>query len=55
LLEEIKNRQPKRKILICKEITKIHENVLQGTAEEILSQFAQNPSLQKGEFVLICE
>jgi hypothetical protein len=31
------------------------ENVLIGTAEHILNQFAQNPSLQKGEFVLICE
>lgn len=55
LLEEINTRQPERKIVICKELTKMHENVLQGTASEILSQFASNPSLQKGEFVLICE
>lgn len=55
LLEEIKTRQPERKIIICKELTKMFENVLTGTAEELLTQFAQNPSLQKGEFVLICE
>lgn len=55
LLEEIKERQPDRKIAICKELTKIYENVLIGTASELLSQFEQNPSLQKGEFVLICE
>ena len=55
LLEEIQKRQPERKIVICKELTKIHENVLIGRASELLDQFAQDPSLQKGEFVLICE
>lgn len=55
LLEEIKKRQPERKIIICKELTKMYENVLTGNAEELLAQFAENPSLQKGEFVLICE
>lgn len=55
LLEEIQKRQPERKIIICKELTKMHENVLLGNAEELLVQFAQTPSLQKGEFVLICE
>jgi 16S rRNA (cytidine1402-2'-O)-methyltransferase len=55
LLEEIKIRQSDRQVIICKEITKIHENILRGTADEILNQFMQNPSLQKGEFVLICE
>lgn len=55
LLQEIEKRQPERNIIICKELTKMHENVLKGTAQELLSQFVQNPSLQKGEFVLICE
>lgn len=55
LLEEIKLRQPERKIVICKELTKIHENILRGNAEELLDIFAQDISLQKGEFVLICE
>jgi 16S rRNA (cytidine1402-2'-O)-methyltransferase len=55
LLQEIHVRQPERKILICKELTKMHENVLIGTAEEITSQFEVDPTLQKGEFVLICE
>lgn len=55
LLEEIKNRQPERNTIICKELTKIHENVLQGTASELLLMFEQDPSLQKGEFVVICE
>jgi len=55
LLEEIQKRQPERKILICKELTKVHENVLSGTAQDLLNQFEVDPTLQKGEFVLICE
>lgn len=55
LLQEIEKRQPERNIIICKELTKMHENVLTGTARDLLSQFEQDPSLQKGEFVLICE
>ncbi len=55
LLEEIETRQPERRILICKELTKMHERVLSGTARELLTQIELDPSLQKGEFVLICE
>jgi 16S rRNA (cytidine1402-2'-O)-methyltransferase len=55
LLEEIDTRQSDRKIVICKELTKMHENILKGTAKELLDQLAKDPSLQKGEFVLICE
>jgi len=55
LLQEINIRQPERQILICKELTKIYERVLTGTASEIISQIEVDPSLQKGEFVLICK
>ena len=55
LLEEINLRQSDRKIILCKELTKIHEQVLHGVAQDILDQLVKNPSLQKGEFVLICE
>ncbi len=55
LLQEIELRQPERKILICKELTKMHERVMSGTARELLTQIELDPSLQKGEFVLICE
>ncbi len=55
LLEEIEIRQPERNILICKELTKMHERVMSGTARELLTQIELDPSLQKGEFVLICE
>ena len=55
LLEEIEKRQPERLLLICKELTKIHEKVLSGTARDLLSQIELDPTLQKGEFVLICK
>lgn len=55
LLEEINLRQPERMLVICKELTKVHENVLKGTASDLISQLTQDLSLQKGEFVLICE
>lgn len=55
LLEEIKSRQPERNLVLCKELTKMFEKVLIGNAETLLNEFVQNPSLQKGEFVLICE
>ena len=55
LLEEINIRQSERKVVICKELTKVHENVLKGTSQELLAQFAEDISLQKGEFVVNCE
>ncbi len=55
LLEEIESRQPSRTIVICKEITKIHEHVFKGTPRDILDIFSKDTSLQKGEFVVICE
>ena len=55
LLEEIRSRQPERNLVLCKELTKMFEKVLIGNADSLLDEFVQNPSLQKGEFVLICE
>jgi 16S rRNA (cytidine1402-2'-O)-methyltransferase len=42
-----------RKITIVREITKIYEEVLQGTAKEILKTLTDIPEKQKGEFVVI--
>lgn len=55
LLSEIEKRQPERRIVICKELTKMHERVLKGTASELASVMESDPSLQRGEFVLMCE
>lgn len=40
-------------ITLARELTKIHEEVLQGTAVELLQILENNPQKQKGEFVVI--
>jgi len=42
-----------KKITIAREITKMHEEVLQGSAKEILEILETNPQKQRGEFVVI--
>ena len=40
-------------ITILREITKMHESYLSGTADDILLSFKNNPSTLRGEFVVI--
>lgn len=40
-------------VTICREITKMHESYLSGSAEEILLAFKNNPDTLRGEFVVI--
>jgi 16S rRNA (cytidine1402-2'-O)-methyltransferase len=42
-----------RRVLLARELTKIHEEVLSGTAGELAEILTENPVKQKGEFVLI--
>jgi 16S rRNA (cytidine1402-2'-O)-methyltransferase len=42
-------------VIIARELTKIHEEVKTGTAEELLKYFEENKEKQKGEFVIIVE
>lgn len=42
-----------RTITIAREITKLHEEVVQGTPAEVLEYFATHTDHQKGEFVVI--
>ena len=44
---------PNRKVLIARELTKMHEELLQGSASELADFLTKNPVKQKGEFVLI--
>lgn len=46
---------PTAKIYIAREITKLHEEMLVGTAAEILTILTETPVKQKGEFVVIVE
>ncbi len=45
---------PNRRIAACRELTKLHEEVLRGTASEVERSLAARPSV-KGEFTLVIE
>lgn len=50
LLETV---ETKRKIVVARELTKIYENIISGTIEEVLQHFRDNEETVKGEFVVI--
>lgn len=51
-LEDIKEIFGNRKIVLAKEITKIHEQFIRGNIEEIIKNIQDEP---KGEYVIIIE
>ena len=40
-------------VTICREITKVHESYLSGSAEDVLASFKNHPDTLRGEFVVI--
>lgn len=42
-----------RTIVIARELTKIYEEIISGTVEEVLQHFADTPEAVRGEFVVI--
>ncbi|MBU0671154.1 rRNA (cytidine-2'-O-)-methyltransferase, partial [Patescibacteria group bacterium] len=50
-LEALKDCE--KQIVLCRELTKIHEEFLRGTAVELLKILEDNKEKQKGEFVVI--
>ncbi len=53
LLEQIENVMPDSKIVLAKELTKLHETFLRGTATQCLKYFVEDELLKKGEFVVL--
>jgi 16S rRNA (cytidine1402-2'-O)-methyltransferase len=49
-LEAVAERWPARSVAVCRELTKVYEQVLRGTADEVLGLLAAEP---KGEIVLV--
>ena len=45
-------RDPERPVAVCRELTKIHEEVRRGTAAELAEAYRQSPP--RGEAVLVC-
>lgn len=47
------NSQQKKRIIVARELTKIHEQIISGTIEEVQNYFSENSGKVKGEFVVI--
>jgi len=54
-LGELSNTIPERRIAVYKEITKIHEEFIEGKPSEVLYFFKNNEDKVKGEFVVIID
>lgn len=55
-LESLKeNVSPEKKVIIAREITKMFEEVVTGSAEEVLQYFKDDPSHVRGEFVVLVD
>lgn len=55
-LESLKSHlAPTRKIAVVREITKVFEEVVKGTPEEVIAHFSSDTQKQRGEFVIIVE
>jgi len=52
-LEALDERLPTRGVTVCRELTKLHEEVVTHTAHEVLSTFSAHPEKVRGEFVVI--
>jgi 16S rRNA (cytidine1402-2'-O)-methyltransferase len=50
-LEKVLDKQ--RKIVVCRELTKIYEEIVRGIANEVLNYFKNNPDKVRGEFVVL--
>ena len=50
-LQTLAGLDPQRPVAVCRELTKLHEEVVRGTAAELAERFAATPA--KGEVVLV--
>jgi 16S rRNA (cytidine1402-2'-O)-methyltransferase len=42
-----------RQVVVCRELTKIHESVVRGTAVEVMKHFNEQPDEVRGEIVIL--
>ncbi len=55
LIQQINEIMPGLRIVVGKELTKTHENFLEGLAGDILAMFEKDPLLCRGEFVVMID
>jgi 16S rRNA (cytidine1402-2'-O)-methyltransferase len=54
LLEDLASLAPQRRVLVGRELTKVYEELVEGTAEAVHSGFSARPAVQlKGEFTVL--
>lgn len=53
-LESIAATVPLRRVTVCRELTKLHEEILSGTAQDLAAIFGERPQV-KGEIVLVID
>jgi 16S rRNA (cytidine1402-2'-O)-methyltransferase len=51
-LELLAERDPQRAVAVCRELSKLHEEVRRGSATELAAHYAEHPP--RGEVVLVC-
>jgi len=54
-LEALTGIAPQRRIGVFRELTKMFEESVVGSAEQVLAYFVANEEKQRGEFVVIVE
>ena len=52
-LESLAKFAPNKKVKIARELTKVFEQIVSGTAQELLNHFEKTPDTVRGEFVVI--
>jgi 16S rRNA (cytidine1402-2'-O)-methyltransferase len=45
-------QDPARRVVVCRELTKLHEEIRRGSAAELASHYGETPA--RGEVVLVC-
>lgn len=55
LQNEMESAGIEKQLLIARELTKLHEQLVRGTAREVCTYFKENPDKIKGEFVILID
>ncbi len=55
LQKHLETGSPSRKVVVARELTKIYEEILSGTVEELLVYFQKNSEKIRGEFVVMLD
>lgn len=53
LLHELQEKDPSLQIVVCRELTKMFEDIRSGNPSELIAHYEAHPDTMRGEFVLI--